>query len=50
MERRLSILERSCGVEFLITLGCVSSGQQTGCFLDFDRLHQYLVNEITARD
>jgi hypothetical protein len=36
-----------CGVggslqrEFLITFGCVSSGQQTRRFLDFDGLHQY---------
>ena len=27
--------------EFSITLGCVSSGEQTGCFLDIDGLHEY---------
>ena len=37
----------ACGVgrsfrdEFLIALRCVSSGEQTGGFLDFDGLHQY---------
>ena len=32
---------RSLRPEFLIALGCVSSGEQPGCFLDFDGLHQY---------
>ena len=32
---------RSLEPEFLVALGCVSSGQQPGCFLDFDGLHHY---------
>jgi len=31
----------SVRLEFLITPGRVSSGQQTGCFLNVDALHQY---------
>ena len=34
-------VEQSLQPEFTITLGCVSSGEQTGCFLDIDGLHEY---------
>ena len=34
-------VEQSLQPEFSITLGCVSSGEQTGCFFDVDGLHQY---------
>ncbi len=37
---------RSLRPEFLITLGCESGGQQTGCFFDFNGLHEYTLLPI----